>query len=51
MSAFGAQSVPENAPWMHPEQWPDLDWDSLAEHHGLEPMTPRHATGALQQLA
>jgi beta-mannosidase len=36
VSAFGAQSVPENAAWMRPEQWPQLDWDDLAEHHGME---------------
>jgi len=36
VSAFGAQSVPENAPWMRPELWPQLAWDELAEHHGLE---------------
>jgi beta-mannosidase len=36
VSAFGAQSVPENARWMRPELWPRLAWDDLAEHHGLE---------------
>lgn len=36
VSAFGAQSVPPTAEWMHPERWPDLDWDGLAEHHGME---------------
>jgi beta-mannosidase len=36
VSAFGAQSVPENAAWMHPEQWPQLGWDDLAERHGME---------------
>jgi len=36
VSAFGAQSVPITADWMHPEQWPDLDWDALSEHHGME---------------
>jgi beta-mannosidase len=28
--------VPDNAEWMRPEQWPHLDWDALAEHHGME---------------
>ncbi len=36
VSAFGAQSVPDHAEWMRPEQWPHLDWDALAEHHGME---------------
>jgi len=36
VSAFGAQSVPGTADWMQPELWPDLDWDDLAEHHGME---------------
>jgi len=33
---FGAQSVPEAAAFMQPERWPDLDWEYLAEHHGLQ---------------
>jgi beta-mannosidase len=36
VSAFGAQSVPPTAQWMRPELWPDLDWDALSEHHGME---------------
>ena len=36
VSAFGAQSVPDTAQWMQPERWPQLDWDALAEHHGME---------------
>ncbi len=36
VSAFGAQSVPDTAEWMHPELWPDLLWDDLTEHHGME---------------
>jgi beta-mannosidase len=36
VSAFGAQSVPNPAEWMEPERWPDLAWDDLAEHFGLE---------------
>ncbi|MEY4173735.1 MAG: hypothetical protein RI900_900, partial [Actinomycetota bacterium] len=41
---FGAQSVPESAGFMHPDHWPDLDWDHLAEHHGLRlDVIERHA--------
>jgi beta-mannosidase len=36
VSAFGAQSVPDSDAWMQPERWPDLDWDELAAHHGME---------------
>lgn len=36
VSKFGAQSVPPNAEWMHPDRWPDLDWNALAHHHGLQ---------------
>jgi beta-mannosidase len=36
VSAFGAQSVPTTTQWIRPESWPDLDWDALAEHHGME---------------
>jgi beta-mannosidase len=36
VSAFGAQSAPENAHWMRPELWPQLEWDDLTEHHGME---------------
>jgi len=36
VSVFGAQSVPATSEWMHPESWPDLDWDALSEHHGME---------------
>jgi beta-mannosidase len=33
---FGAQAVPATVEWMHPERWPDLDWDALARHHSLD---------------
>ena len=33
---FGAQAVPEDAAFMEPERWPDLDWERLAEHHALQ---------------
>ena len=36
VSEFGAQAVPETADFMHPERWPDLDWDHLEAHHGLQ---------------
>lgn len=36
VSEFGAQAVPESADFCHPEQWPDLDWEHLQEHHSLQ---------------
>jgi beta-mannosidase len=36
LSEFGAQSVPENADFIDPALWPELDWDMLAERHGLQ---------------
>lgn len=36
VSEFGAQSVPTTAGFMHPERWPELDWETLGEHHGLQ---------------
>jgi beta-mannosidase len=36
VSEFGAQAVPEAAAFMHPERWPDLDWDDLEAHHALQ---------------
>ena len=36
VSEFGAQSVPDNAEFMHPERWPALDWTDLTRHHGLQ---------------
>ena len=36
VSEFGAQSVPESAEFMRPDHWPALDWQRLAEHHGLQ---------------
>lgn len=36
VTEFGAQAVPESAGFMHPERWPDLDWDDLFEHHALQ---------------
>ena len=37
VSEFGAQSVPDSAAaYIDPARWPELDWESLREHHGLE---------------
>jgi hypothetical protein len=33
VSEFGAQAVPDSAEFMHPELWPDLDWEHLEAHH------------------
>ncbi|HKE72657.1 MAG TPA: hypothetical protein VKB57_03540 [Acidimicrobiales bacterium] len=39
VAAFGAPAVPsgDGAAFARPERWPDLDWDDLAAHHGLQP--------------
>ncbi|MGE0879517.1 MAG: sugar-binding domain-containing protein [Acidimicrobiia bacterium] len=36
VSEFGAQAVPQNADFMEPDRWPDLDWDRLTATHGLQ---------------
>jgi len=36
VSEFGAQAVPDGAAFCEPKRWPDLDWESLAEHHCLQ---------------
>ena len=36
VSEFGAQSVPNDADFMEPERWPDLDWAHLERHHALQ---------------
>jgi len=36
VSEFGAQSVPDTAPYVDAEAWPDIDWDLLEQHHGLQ---------------
>jgi beta-mannosidase len=36
VSEFGAQSVPDHDEFIDPHRWPSLDWDHLAEHHGLQ---------------
>ena len=39
VAAFGAPAVPsgDGAAFARPERWPDLDWNHLAAHHGLQP--------------
>jgi beta-mannosidase len=37
VSEFGAQSVPDTTDGLlDPTDWPGLDWEGLAHHHGLE---------------
>ncbi len=36
VSAFGAQSVPNDADFLEPSRWPDLDWDRAWRDHGLQ---------------
>ncbi len=36
VSAFGAQSVPDDNSFARPERWPRLDWVELAEHFALD---------------
>jgi beta-mannosidase len=36
VSEFGAQAVPDTADFIDAEAWPDLDWETLARHHGLQ---------------
>ena len=36
VSEFGAQSVPDNADFIDTSPWPELDWEHLAVHHGLQ---------------
>ena len=35
VSEFGAQAVPVSDAFVDAEAWPDLDWDGLTRHHGL----------------
>ncbi|HET6775391.1 MAG TPA: hypothetical protein VFH36_18905 [Acidimicrobiales bacterium] len=41
VSRFGAPAVPpgEGAAFAQPERWPDLDWERLETHHGLDRAT------------
>ena len=36
VSEFGAPSVPNDATFLGPEAWPDLDWPALASRYGLQ---------------
>jgi beta-mannosidase len=36
LTEFGAQAVPDDADFCHPERWPDLDWDELGRRHALQ---------------
>ncbi|MDQ1416249.1 MAG: beta-mannosidase [Acidimicrobiaceae bacterium] len=36
VSEFGAQSVPDDAPWCQPSLWPDLDWEHLERAYCLQ---------------
>jgi beta-mannosidase len=54
VSEFGAQSVPDSAgEFVDTSAWPVLDWDFLAEHHGLEAdvMRARHPPEQYQSFA
>jgi beta-mannosidase len=37
VSEFGAQSVPDTAEFIDISTWPDLDWDHLRDHYGMQP--------------
>lgn len=36
LSEFGAQAVPTSSEFIDSSAWPDLDWDHLERHHGLQ---------------
>lgn len=36
VSEFGSQSVPNGEPLVDTAQWPDIDWQQLADRHGLD---------------
>jgi beta-mannosidase len=36
VSEFGAQAVPDEAGFLHPERWPDLDWEEAHRAHALQ---------------
>lgn len=47
VSEFGAQAVPDDATFLEPERWPDLDWDRAALVHSLQkPMFDRYVPPA-----
>jgi beta-mannosidase len=37
VSEFGAQAVPDTNEWMDPGRFPDLDWETLEQHHAYQP--------------
>jgi beta-mannosidase len=39
VSEFGAQSIPDSADFIDTSTWPELDWDHLTRHHGLQKWT------------
>jgi beta-mannosidase len=54
VSEFGAQSVPDSAgEYVDTSAWPELDWDELVAHHGLEAgvMRARHPIDAHHSFA
>ena len=36
VSELGAQAVPDDAGFLAPERWPDLDWEAARDRHGLQ---------------
>lgn len=36
VTGFGAQAVPDEAAFLDPGRWPDLDWEAARDHHGLQ---------------
>lgn len=36
VTEFGAQAVPNDAAFLEPERWPDLDWDRAYRTHALQ---------------
>jgi beta-mannosidase len=36
VTEFGAQAVPDDAAFLDPARWPDLDWERAARHHSLQ---------------
>src|SRR5690606_395967 len=36
VTELGAQAVPEDASFLRPERWPDLDWGEAARAHALQ---------------
>jgi beta-mannosidase len=47
VTEFGAQAVPEDASFLEPERWPDLDWDRAERNHALQkPFMDRYVAPA-----